>query len=98
MGDATLGEWPEWTGQAFHLRRRLSEREAVLVGPVKDVRGTPEAWKRADAVREFCPPEIIEEEIGVSVTAAAPLPDDRYVRGTGVFSDRQAVKRRGRAS
>ena len=49
-GDAEVGEWQEMPGRIFHLRRRLSPSEASLVGPVIDVRGTPEAARRIAAV------------------------------------------------
>lgn len=49
VGDASLGEWTEWTGVAFHVRRRLTEEEQSLVGPVVDVRGTEEAQRRMKA-------------------------------------------------
>lgn len=52
LGDDSLGEWEE-TGAYFHLRRRLSDQEAELVGPVMDVRGTPEAARRVWAVRKW---------------------------------------------
>lgn len=55
VGDPTLGEWTEWTGQAFHLRRRLTESEAPRVGAVKDIRGTWEAQKRVKAVLRYLP-------------------------------------------
>jgi len=67
VGDPTLGEWREWTGRAFHIRRRLSARETQRVGPVVDIRRTPEAVRRAarlgDMIR-FAPMEVINEEIG----------------------------------
>ncbi|HZR50090.1 MAG TPA: hypothetical protein VFB06_11280 [Streptosporangiaceae bacterium] len=34
VGDASLGEWREWTGKAFHIRRRLTAREQRAVGTV----------------------------------------------------------------
>jgi hypothetical protein len=49
VGEASLGEWAEWTGVAFHVRRRLSAAEEALVGPVMDVRGTEEARRRMKA-------------------------------------------------
>lgn len=55
VGDASLGEWDEWTGRAFHVRRRLSAREQRNVGPVVDVRGTPEAERRLSVVRKWLP-------------------------------------------
>lgn len=45
VGDATLGEWTDFY-TAFHLRRRLSRSEQELVGPILDIRGTSEAWRR----------------------------------------------------
>lgn len=47
VGDPSLGEWREWTGRALHIRRRLSDREAVRAGPVLDIRHTEEARRRA---------------------------------------------------
>lgn len=55
VGDATLGEWREWTGRAYHLRRRLSATEQAVVGEVVDVRGTPEAERRLRPVRHLLP-------------------------------------------
>src|SRR5262245_58629988 len=49
VGDAGAGEWREWSGRAFHLRRRLTVAEAAAVGPVVDIRGTAEAVHRAGA-------------------------------------------------
>ena len=57
VGDARLGEWTDWTGKAFHLRRRLTDIEVLKVGPVVDVRGTPEAARRLAPVRHLLPPD-----------------------------------------
>ena len=68
VGDASLGEWEEWTGRAFHVRRRLSPAEAKHVGPVADIRRTDEARMRASRVpglRSLAPPEILAEELGI---------------------------------
>lgn len=68
VGDAGLGEWREDGNKAVHLRRRLSDGEAMLVGPTIDVRGTHEAVVRAKALGEmirYCPREILAEELGV---------------------------------
>jgi len=46
VGDPRLGEWEEWTGFAFHVRRRLTAREQRSVGPVVDIRGTSEEADR----------------------------------------------------
>jgi len=67
LGDAAAGEWREVGHTAFHLRRRLAAREMALVGPVTDIRGTPEARERAAALGSmlrFAPPEVLAEELG----------------------------------
>jgi hypothetical protein len=67
VGDPVLGEWREWTGRAFHLRRRLSTREQRGVGPVVDVRGSEEARRRADRLGPllgYVPAEVLAEELG----------------------------------
>jgi hypothetical protein len=55
VGDPSLGEWHEWSGVAYHIRRRLTEREQTRVGDVVDVRGTPEGTRRLNAARPFMP-------------------------------------------
>jgi hypothetical protein len=54
VGDASLGEWEDWTGRAFHVRRRLTDEERDGL-EVVDVRGTPEAERRLRAVQRFLP-------------------------------------------
>ena len=69
VGDASLGEWREWTGKAFHIRRRLSEREQRTVGPVEDIRRSDEARMRAGRVADrlrLAPPEVLEDELGLA--------------------------------
>ncbi len=39
-------EWYEWTGRAYHVRRRLTDEEQKLTGPAVDCRGTGEWSKR----------------------------------------------------
>jgi len=56
VGDPSLGEWHEWTGVAYHVRRRLSEVEMPMVGPVLDIRGTPEAMERLKAIADELSP------------------------------------------
>ncbi len=66
VGDASLGEWTEWTGVAFHVRRRLTAEEQATVGPVVDVRGTKEAQQRMESAWPDLPPRarrIAAEEI-----------------------------------
>lgn len=52
VGDPKAGQWSEWTGKAFHLRRRLTSNEEKMTGPVIDIRGTTEAMER---VRNLSP-------------------------------------------
>lgn len=47
VGSRILGEWIEDRPVAYHIRRRLTPGEQVLVGEVVDVRGTPAADERA---------------------------------------------------
>lgn len=67
VGDARLGQWEEQHG-AYHVRRRLTDREALLVGPVEDVRGTDEAKRRAALIPAqmlaHAPAEVLAEEVG----------------------------------
>jgi hypothetical protein len=55
VGDAGLGEWVEQGDIAVHVRRRLTEREELLVGPVIDIRGTSEATERLRSVSHLLP-------------------------------------------
>lgn len=55
VGDASLGEWEAPGDVAFHLRRRLSAIEQRVVGPVVDVRGTPEATRRYTRAQRYLP-------------------------------------------
>ncbi len=60
VGDATAGEWHEFTGYAYHLRRRLTAEEAAISGDVCDLRGTPEATQRLEAIRAALPARAID--------------------------------------
>ena len=67
LGDAALGEWHEWSGNAYHVRRRLSAAEQRRVGPAVDIRGTPEAPRRAFSLGRLLsvvPPEMLASELG----------------------------------
>lgn len=55
VGDASRGEWEEWSGRAYHLRRRLSADEQAQVGDAVDVRGTGEEARRLQAARAYLP-------------------------------------------
>ena len=67
VGDAKLGEWVarSTTGDGLrvvHLRRRLTAAEAKKVGPVRDIRGTPERDRRLAATvrRSGIPRHMLE--------------------------------------
>lgn len=55
VGDVALGEWEEYTGYAFHIRRRLSRTEQRSVGEVVDIRGTAEVAQRLARVQRWLP-------------------------------------------
>lgn len=48
VGSESLGQWHEDGPGAYHVRRRLTDQEALRTGPAKDLRGTVEARVRAD--------------------------------------------------
>ena len=54
-GDASRGQWEECPDGIFHLRRRLSAEEQLIVGDVLDIRGTPEQDKRWQRVQQYLP-------------------------------------------
>jgi hypothetical protein len=60
VGDVDAGQWEEDGNLAYHIRRRLSASEAVNVGPVIDIRGTPEAALRLRRVAHLLPPGYTE--------------------------------------
>jgi hypothetical protein len=64
VGDVLAGQWEEngfeQGGIAYHIRRRLSASEAAQVGPVIDIRGTPEAARRLRLVAHLLPPGYSE--------------------------------------
>jgi hypothetical protein len=64
VGDATLGEWLEQGGVAWHLRRRLSAAEVARSGlTVRDIRHTPEAEQRLAPVAHLLPAWSLAEEL-----------------------------------
>ncbi len=56
VGDPELGEWTEDSDIAYHLRRRLTPQEELLVGKVVDCRGTREAQRRFALMEPYMPP------------------------------------------
>jgi hypothetical protein len=69
VGAASMGEWHEWTGAAYHVRRRLTDQEQARVGAVVDVRGSAEAAQRVAripiAVRRLIPAYMLADEAGL---------------------------------
>jgi hypothetical protein len=55
VGDVALGQWEEFTGYAYHIRRRLTQAEQQHVGQAVDIRGTPEQERRHGAVQRYLP-------------------------------------------
>lgn len=53
VGDPIKGEWEEISPTAYHLRRRLSDKEDQKVGPAIDIRGTAEEKDRLKRVRSI---------------------------------------------
>jgi len=50
----------EWTGTAYHVRRRLSEGEQAMTGDACDLRGTDEGRKRLAKLRSSLPRRAIQ--------------------------------------
>src|SRR5439155_7946394 len=59
VGDPAAGEWVEQGDIAVHIRRRLTATEALVTGPVVDVRGTPEQDQRAERAQRFLPASML---------------------------------------
>lgn len=68
VGDAARGEWTEQGPRVFHLRRRVSEAEEQITGPLRDLRGTAEAaerYARLDPrLTAIVPARVLAEELG----------------------------------
>lgn len=59
-------QWEEWTGTAFHLRRRLTNGEQAAIGEAVDIRFTEEAIARAlqmGPMLSRIPDEMLREEL-----------------------------------
>lgn len=54
VGDKSR-QWEEWTGRAYHVRRRLRAGEQQAVGDAIDCRGSEEGSKRLASARPFIP-------------------------------------------
>lgn len=53
-------QWHQWTGYAYHLRRRLSPSEQLLVGDAVDCRTTDEWDQRFAAAKDYLPRRALE--------------------------------------
>lgn len=52
---------------AFHVRRRLADREAAPIGPALDIRRSDEALVRATRLGDWlrlAPGEVLRDELG----------------------------------
>lgn len=54
VGDPSQ-QWEEWSGYAYHVRRRLTTEEQEQVGEALDCRGTGEWAKRYYAISHKLP-------------------------------------------
>lgn len=73
VGDPSK-EWHEWTGQAYHVRRRLTAEEEATIGPAVDCRGTAEWATRYYAIAHKLPEvakRLAQQEM-LSVQPEAP--------------------------
>jgi hypothetical protein len=55
VGNSDLGQWEEWSGFAYHVRRRLTGDEQALTGDAVDVRGTPEQERIYQEMKPYLP-------------------------------------------
>ena len=53
-------EWLEWTGYAFHVRRRLTKQEQDQIGDAIDCRDTEEGRQRFEAIKHELPKQAVE--------------------------------------
>jgi len=49
-------EWHQWSGFAYHIRRRLTPEEVTWPEEVRDIRGTPEAAARYQRMAQVLGP------------------------------------------
>lgn len=66
VGDEVSGQWEEYTGKAFHVRRRLTIEEQKPIVPAVDIRGTTEARNRINVimiVQPYLPKELLIAEL-----------------------------------
>lgn len=52
-------QWQDFSGYAFHLRRRLTEEEQAMVGPAVDCRDSEEGLRRFREIKHVLPQRAI---------------------------------------
>jgi hypothetical protein len=52
-------QWEQDRPGAYHVRRRLTPEEQVLVGEAIDIRGTAEARERVERALSSLPPPVV---------------------------------------
>jgi hypothetical protein len=52
-------QWEQDRPGAYHVRRRLTPEEQVLVGEAIDIRGTAEARERVERALPLLPPPVV---------------------------------------
>lgn len=72
VGDPA-NEWVEFTGKAFHLRRRLTESEQESTGPAADLRGTEEGKGRLRAALLSMPEHLREWSVEEFLMTQQPM-------------------------
>jgi hypothetical protein len=53
-------QWEEDRPMAYHIRRRLTDAEAQITGPVRDLRRSAEGQERFERVRASLPAQVVE--------------------------------------
>lgn len=59
MGVISL-QWESDRPQAYHVRRRLTEAEAMHTGAVCDLRGTAQGWARFERIKTSLPWQVMD--------------------------------------
>lgn len=68
VGENARKDIHEWTGYAFHIRRRLTPKEQAGVGEAVDLRKSGEGYARLRAIRDLLPSQAIalaRRELGI---------------------------------
>ena len=74
VGNAAI-QWEEDRPTAYHVRRRLTDEEALRTGGVCDLRGSAEAWERFERIKTRLPlvvHQVAREELAEVNRKATP--------------------------